>query len=194
MSIMAPVKPDDSDETGRAPSRVAVAVPDFDTVYREHRHRVLGAVRRVIGPDLEIEDVMQLVFLEVHRCLPRFEGRSKLSTWVHRIAVNVALQHLRRKKRRRWLRLGLTGDERPPQESPDAGVRRLEGRELLARVYRIIDRLTEKKRAVWVLHELEGLSPAEIGAVLDIPTNTVRSRLVAARREMLAALAQEEAS
>ncbi|MDP6946359.1 MAG: RNA polymerase sigma factor, partial [Myxococcota bacterium] len=157
---------------------------DFDALYREQRGRVLATVRSVLGPSDEIDDVVQLVFIEVHRSLDRFQGRSKLSTWIYRIAVNVALQHIRRKKRRRWLLLGPTGDEADRRPCATNSERRLEDRELLERVYAAAERLSEKKRAVWVLHELKGLGPPEIAEILEIPVNTVRSRLLAARREI----------
>ena len=163
-------------------------MPDFASVYREHRGRVLGAVRSVLGASDEIEDVVQLAFLEIHRNLGRFEGRSRLSTWIYRVAVNVALQHLRKKKRKRWLVLGLTGEEAGRRAAGGDAERRLADREALERVYEALDTLTEKKRTVWVLHELQGLSPADIGEVLGIPMNTARSRLLAARRDLFAEL------
>lgn len=162
---------------------------DFDDVYREHRGRVLATVRSVIGASDELEDVVQLAFIEIHRCLPRFEGRSKLSTWLYRIALNVALQHLRKKKRTRWLMLGFTGDEDARHPSGTNPVRRLEDREILDEVYAAADKLSEKKRVVWVLHELQGLDPHQIGEILEIPMNTVRSRLLAARTDLMAELA-----
>ena len=168
----------------RAASAVADAVPDFNTIYREQQGRVVAAVRTIIGVSDELEDVVQLAFIEVHRSLPRFQGRSKLSTWIYRIAINVALQHLRKKKRKRWLMLGNTGDELSREPSPTDDRQRLEDRELLRAVYRAADRLSEKKRTVWVLHELQGMEPGDIGEVLGIPMNTARSRLLAARREI----------
>jgi RNA polymerase sigma-70 factor, ECF subfamily len=170
------------------PTRTAV---DFDALYREQRSRVLGTVRSVLGPTDELEDVVQLVFIEVHRSLARFEGRAKLSTWVYRIAVNVSLQHIRRKKRRRWLMLGATGDEAERCSSGGRPELRLEDRELLERVYAAADRLSEKKRTVWVLHELQGLSPSEVSEVLEVPMNTVRSRLLAARKEIKSRLERD---
>jgi len=164
---------------------------DFDTIYREQRQRVLATVRSVLGPSDEIEDVVQLVFIEVHRSLARFEGRAKLSTWVYRIAVNVALQHIRRKKRRRWLMLGITGEEVEGQRAGGRPEVRIEDRQILERVYKAVDRLSEKKRIVWVLHELQGLSPAEISEVVEVPMNTVRSRLMAARKEVKSRLERD---
>lgn len=169
---------------------VAQGVVAFDAVYREQRGRVLATVRSVIGASDEVEDVVQLVFIEIHRCLPRFEGRSKLSTWIYRIAVNVALQHLRKKKRHRWLTLGVTGDEDQRHVSGRSLSSQLEDREILQEVYASADKLSERKRVVWVLHELQGLDPQQIADVLDIPMNTVRSRLLSARRDVMADLAR----
>lgn len=161
---------------------------DFDEVYREQRGSVLSAVRAILGPSDELEDVVQMAFVEIYRCLDRFEGRSKLSTWVYRIAVNVALQHLRKKKRRRWLVLSPTGEELSRQPEPGNAVSRLEDREALEHVYISVDKLSTKKRTVWILHELEGKDPQQIAEILSVPMNTVRSRLLSARRELLADL------
>jgi RNA polymerase sigma-70 factor (ECF subfamily) len=175
-------------DTDEAPA--LAALPDFDTVYREQRGRVLGAVRAIIGPSDEVDDVVQLAFIEIHRCLDRFEGRSRLSTWCYRIAINVALQHLRKKRRKRWLMLGVTGDESAEVAMPVHSARRLEDREILEKVYRAVDTLSEKKRVVWVLHEMQGQDPNEIAELLSIPMNTVRSRLLAARRDLMDELAR----
>lgn len=163
----------------------AAAVPTFDAVYREHRGRLLAVVRSVIGPSDELEDVLQLVLIEIHRCLPRFEGRSRLSTFLYRIAVNVALQHLRKKRRRRWLILGPTGEETERQPALRNDLDTLEDRELLSQVQTSAKTLPEKKRIVWQLHELQGLDPQEIADILEIPMNTVRSRLLSARKELM---------
>ena len=172
-------------------TKSASAAVDFDALYREQRGRVLATVRSVLGPTDELEDVVQLVFIEVHRSLARFEGRAKLSTWVYRIAVNVSLQHICRKKRRRWLLLGATGDEAERMSAAGRPELRLEDRELLERVYAAADRLSEKKRIVWVIHELQGLSPHEVSEVLEVPMNTVRSRLLAARKEIKSRLLKD---
>ena len=170
-----------------APSAVAerAAELDFNTLYREQKGRVLGAVRSILGPSDEVEDVVQLAFLEIHRCLHRFEGRSQLGTWVYRIAMNVALQHLRKRKRKRWLMLGATGDEHARRPEPTSTTGRIEDRQVLQRIYEALETLSEKKRTVWILHELEGKDPHEISAILGIPMNTARSRLLAARADLM---------
>jgi len=163
----------------------------FDEVYREHGGRVLGAVRSVLGPDGETEDVVQNAFIEINRSLSSFRGQSKLSTWVYRIAVNVALQHIRKKQRKRWLSFGLIHDGSHVQGPSYDGERRLESRQALRRVYALVNKLSEKKRTAWVLYEMEGMTPVEIAEVLELPLNTVRSRILSARREILEGLAAD---
>lgn len=166
----------------------AEAPPRFDDVYRAHRARIFSIVRSVIGADPDIDDVLQLVLIELHRSLPRFEARSKLTTWLYRLTVNVALQHLRKKKRARWLSFFGHGEDGAHLDPPARGneVARMEGRELLRHVDAAVAALSEKKRIVWQLYELEGFDPAEIGQMLEIPTNTARSRLQAARQDIQA--------
>jgi RNA polymerase sigma-70 factor (ECF subfamily) len=163
-------------------------IPTFEEVYREHRARIFSIVRSVVGSDPDIDDVLQLVLIELHRSLPRFEARSKLTTWLYRLTVNVALQHLRKKKRARWLSFFGHGDEGSAVDVPARGceVGRMEGRELLRHVDAAVATLSEKKRVVWQLYELEGFEPAEIGELLGIPLNTARSRLLAARHDIQA--------
>ena len=157
---------------------------DFDTVYREQKSRVYGTVHAVLGPTQDLDDVVQMAFIEIYRSLKRFEGRSRMSTWVRRIAVNVALQHIRKKRRKRWLVNDPTGEEIPKRMESVDQIRRLEEREALEKVYEVVAHLSKKKRLVWLLHELVGFSNEDIGDFLDIPLNTVRSRLLAARREL----------
>jgi RNA polymerase sigma factor (sigma-70 family) len=170
------------------PKTVPVANPDFDSIYRTQRHRIARAVRAVIGPSDEVEDVVQNAMLEIYRSLPRFQGRSKVSTWVYRVAVNVALQHLRQKKRRQWLLFGRDARDVEQQRSPGDAAAQLEGREALRLVFGLLHKLSAKKRIVWILHELEGLTPQQIAEILEIPMNTVRSRLMKGRAEIKAAM------
>jgi len=164
---------------------------DFDAIYREHGGRVLGAIRAVLGPSDEIEDLVQIAFMEIYRCLDKFEGRSKFSTWVYRIAVNIALQHIRKKKRKRWMVLGSTGEEVVRESTGVNEESRIEDRQMLEKVFAAVSKLSEKKRVVWTLHEIEGLSPQQISEIIEVPFNTVRSRLLASRRDLMELLSTE---
>ena len=160
--------------------------------YRAYRNDVARTLYRVLGPHSDLEDVLQEVFIEVFKSLPRFRGDSKLSTWLYRVCFNVALQRLR--KRRRQAEVPLPeGDKMPARyERSDATPQRtLETQERMATVYRILDQLAPKKRLVFILHEIEGHEPKEIASMVGAPVLTVRTRLHYARKEFFARAACE---
>ena len=156
----------------------------FRALYRAHRGEVHRAVFRVLGPTDEMEDVIQEAFLQIHRSLGSFRGQSKFSTWAHRVAMNVALQHLRKKKTavRSRAQDGL-------EDTVEAGAsasphRDLETRQRLDAMRRALGRLSPKKRAVVVLHDMQGMEARDIARTLRVPVFTVRTRLFYGRREL----------
>jgi RNA polymerase sigma-70 factor (ECF subfamily) len=154
----------------------------FAELFRRHRSDVGRLVFRMLGPSPDTEDVIQEVFLQVHRSLAEFRGQAKFTTWLHRVTVNVVLMVRRAAKSRPVF----TGEPSADQEA-DRGLLPDEGAARHARIdafRRLLDRLPEKKRTVFVLHELEGLTPAEIAEIVDAPVLTVRTRLFYARREL----------
>jgi RNA polymerase sigma-70 factor, ECF subfamily len=166
--------------------------PDaFRELFRAHRDDVARLVHRMTGSRADLEDLVQEVFLQVHRSIADFRGDARFSTWLYRLTVNVVLMHRRSAKSRPHL-IAEEAAEPPkdPRLLPDEQVAR--GRRVAA-FYRVIDRLSDKKRSVFVLHEVEGLSPAEIAKIVDAPVLTVRTRLFYARREVLAMLQDEPA-
>jgi RNA polymerase sigma-70 factor (ECF subfamily) len=163
----------------------------FQELFHQHRTPVAQLVHRMTGGGSELEDLVQEVFVQVHKSLGRFRNDSRLSTWIYRIAVNVVLMH-RRAARSRPLSVapppeGALVDEAGPPDEQLARRRRIEA------LYRVLDRVSEKKRAVYILHELEGLSPSEIASIVSAPVLTVRTRLFYARREVVDLLQSEPA-
>lgn len=158
-------------------------------LYRRHGRRVESVARHVVGPSDELEDIVQEVFIELQRALHRFRGEARFTTWLHRVTVNVALQHLRRGRRKGWLRwlgLGDAPDAWLPQApAPDQAV---EARETVRALYAILDGISDKKRVVFALYELEGMALEDIAATVGTSVNTVKSRLFHARREVFEAL------
>jgi RNA polymerase sigma-70 factor (ECF subfamily) len=136
--------------------------------------------------------VVQEVFVQVFRSMKDFRGQSKFSTWIHRVAVNVVLMHRRAARSRPSYT-----EELPPEHTPDDNsVLPDEDADRRARVRvfaKLLDQLAEKKRTVFVLHEIEGISPQEIAAIVGAPVLTVRTRLFYARRELEALMAAEPA-
>jgi RNA polymerase sigma-70 factor (ECF subfamily) len=108
---------------------------------------------------------------------------------LHRVTVNVVLMHKRAARSRPQL-VHPVGDETQadPRLMPDEDVARLER---MRAFRRLIDRLAEKKRTVFLLHELEGMAPADIAKIVDAPVLTVRTRLFYARRELAEMLKEE---
>jgi len=163
----------------------------FQELFHLHRASVAQLVHRMTGGSSELEDLVQEVFVQVHKSLGRFRNESRLSTWIYRIAVNVVLMH-RRAASSRPISVA------PPQEATlvdEAGPpdEQLARRRRVEALYRVLDRVSEKKRAVYILHELEGLSPSEIGSIVGAPVLTVRTRLFYARREVVELLQSEPA-
>ncbi len=160
----------------------------FDELVRRHRDAIHRFVRWHLGaPGGEAEDVTQDVLIEVFRCLPRYEGRSRLRTWMLGLAHNVC-----RQRRRAWGGAGRAlvvagARDEVLRTVPDAAAdldALLARREVHARVRAAIESLGPEHRDVVLLREIEGLSYGEIAGVLQIPVGTVRSRLHNARVEL----------
>lgn len=165
----------------------------FRSLFLAHRHQVARVIQRLV-PREDVEDVAQEVFLHVFRSLPSFRGDSRFSTWLHRLALNVARMHLRRGKSRP--KLALAGnDERKVLEQPNLATPAVdaERNERVRALYRLLEGLSDKKREALILHDLEGVPADEIAKILDIPVMTVRTRVFYARKELYAALAQDPA-
>lgn len=179
---------DASDLVARCRAGEAAA---FRQLFREHRVAVTRLVHRMTGGSLDLEDLVQEVFVQVHKSLGGFRREAQLGTWIYRIAVNVVLMH-RRAQRSRPTSIAAPSEAAwvDETEQPDEQVAR---RRRIAALYRLLDRMSEKKRTVYVLHELEGMTPAEIAKVVGAPVLTVRTRLFYARRTLLAELTAEPA-
>lgn len=163
----------------------------FREIFRAHRADVSRVVFRMIGPGPEVEDVVQEVFLHVYRSLPSFRGESRFSTWLYRLAVNVSRMHLRKgRSRPRFADVEVPESPREgvPHETPDVIVER---QERVRTLYRLLDRLSDKKREVLVMHDFDGVPAKEIAEIVGVPVLTVRTRLFYARKELYAAMTEE---
>jgi RNA polymerase sigma-70 factor, ECF subfamily len=163
----------------------------FRDLFMLHRADVARLVQRMLGTSSDLEDVVQEVFLQVHRSIKDFKGNARFTTWLYRLTVNVVLMHRRAARSRPAftdpLESHVARDVRPLPDEQVARIARIQA------FYRLLDRLSDKKRVVFVLHELEGMSPAEIGKIVGAPVLTVRTRLFYARRELAHMLRDEPA-
>jgi RNA polymerase sigma-70 factor (ECF subfamily) len=152
---------------------------------------VYAQVRKLAGRR-DVDDLAQAAAEQAIRALPSFGGRSQLATWTHRIAYLTILKHDR--WYRRWLRrFTFTPDgELPEREQADTASEEAIARgERLVHLRRALQKLSPKRRAVVVLHDLEGLPVDEIATIVNAPPLTVRSRLRDGRKTLAQLLAQD---
>jgi RNA polymerase sigma-70 factor (ECF subfamily) len=161
----------------------------FRELFHAHRQDVARLAQRMLGRRTDLEDIVQEVFLQVHRSIRDFRHGARFSTWLYRVTVNVVLMHRRSAKSRPLFGEApehvAAVDQRPRADE------QVERHRRVAAFHRLLDRLSDKKRVVFVLHELEGLAPGEIAKIVGSPVLTVRTRLFYARRELLTMLGEE---
>ena len=158
----------------------------FDLLVRKYQHRVAAIVGRYVRDWSECQDIAQETFIRAYRAIGNFRGDAQFSTWLHRIAVNTAKNHL------------VASNRRPPTDDIDVDdaeffddatglrdhdtpERELMRQQMEQTVLRAVQALPEELRVAITLREVEGLSYGEIAARMDCPIGTVRSRIFRAR-------------
>lgn len=154
----------------------------YDRLVGAHQDRVYQVAYRVTGNPEDAWDAAQEAFVKAFRSLRTFRGAAAFATWLHRIAVNAALDIVRR---RPPTSDALDAAVAMPAESVDRAV---EQREIQRRIHGAIAGLPPDQRVAVVLRDVQGLSYGEIAAVLQVPVGTVRSRLSRAREALRRAL------
>ncbi|MGB5332246.1 MAG: RNA polymerase sigma factor RpoE [Woeseiaceae bacterium] len=158
----------------------------FDLLVLKYQHKIVNLVMRYVrDPELAL-DITQEAFIKAYRALPRFRGDSAFYTWMYRIAVNTAKNHLAAQRRRPMnVELDLQDPDQydlhaklKETDTPEAITLSNETREA---VERAIAALPEDLRTAIILRELEGMSYEEIAQTMECPVGTVRSRIFRAR-------------
>jgi RNA polymerase sigma-70 factor, ECF subfamily len=173
-SSLLPLPVTDVDERQRS-------LTDFRRFYVEHVEFVRRVVARLAGPNGDIDDAIQEVFLVALRRRSSFAGRAAPSTWLYAIAQRVVMAARRRARVRGFFGLDLATVLQRTTATPQ---QIFEHRESSERLYRLLERISDKKRTVFVLFELEGLPGEEIAHIVGCPLKTVWTRLHHARREL----------
>ena len=160
----------------------------FTQLYERTHQMAWGVLYKVVGPSSDLEDLLQESYLQLIKALKNYRGDSKVTTFLHRVCVNVGLMHLRTKRRR---------PEDPTDELPavEAGVESspehaAKVKQASVMLQKALSTLSEEKAQVFTYHELLGLKPEEISELVKVPVNTVRSRLNRARVDFTAAVAK----
>ncbi len=166
----------------------------FARLVETHSTRIYRLALKILGDPQDAEDVLQDTFVKALRALPSFEGRSSLSTWLYRIAVNEALMMVRKRR----ADVVSIDEEKEDQEGEAEPVEIIdwcclpEGDLLSAEARRFLDtavqRLSPALRAVFVLRDIEGLSVKEAAETLGLTEATVKTRLLRARLKLREAL------
>ncbi len=186
-SITAPSEPDERELVERARGGDQAAYSEL--VRRLHR-RIYALIYGMTGNKEDAEDVLQEVFVKAYTSLKHFKGDSSFYTWVYRIAVNRTINFLKQRNRRAGVSLDNMdeGVERDPayvelvaRESP---VRDTTINELQKKLNDALQKLSEKHRAVVVMHDIQGIPHDEIARMLGTSQGTVRSRLFYARQQL----------
>jgi len=158
----------------------------FASLYALHKRRIYSLCLRMVGNVAEAEDLTQEAFLQLHRKIATFRGDSAFSTWLHRLAINVVLMHLRKKG------LSLISLDEAMEPTPEEGPGRSFGAPDLS-LAGSIDRLALERaisdlpagyRLIFVLHDIEGYEHNEIAAMLDCSIGNSKSQLHKARLKL----------
>jgi len=185
-TVPSPLRP--LDDSRLVAAYLAGQSAAFDELVERYQKRLLNFVYRTIGDRERAEDLVQEVFIRVHRHLHRFDQAKKFSTWIYTIASNLAKNELRNRSRNplvlfQAIKKSWEPDHRPlqfedPHQRPDDLYRRRHLREL---VEWAVGQLPAHHREVFVLRELEGKTYEEIAEVTGCNLGTVKSRLNRAR-------------
>ena len=155
-------------------------VLDLDRVYREHAGSVSRWLRRLTGKS-EVSDTLQEVFEVVQRRLPSFRGDAQLATWLYAIALRVVIAKRRKARVRRLLFAQVQVQFDLDSEAAQSPADDLMRRQATHIVYTVLERLSERERALLILFELEGLPIAQVASILRLSENNVAVSLHRAR-------------
>jgi RNA polymerase sigma-70 factor (ECF subfamily) len=164
-------------------------VPAFEELYREHSSRLLNLAWRMCGTRTDAEDLLQEIFLQVHRKLPEFRGEAAIGTWLYRLAMNRCLDHLKSKQSRNSAATSSLDEEHMPhllraRTAAEPAIGRLD-------LERAIALLPGAARAAFILHDVDGFQHQEIADILGISEGTSKSQVHKARMRLRAHLTQQ---
>jgi RNA polymerase sigma-70 factor (ECF subfamily) len=175
----------------------------FDALVLKHTQKLYGLVYHMTSNHDDTDDLLQDIWTKVYRSLAGFRGASRFTTWVHSIAVNMTINFVKRRARRRAVSLeeansadaenrafGQTEADKAALVSPHTPRSEANLGELQKRLGEALDRLTPDHKAVVTMFDIQGMAHAEISKILGVSEGTVRSRLFYAHRQLQSYLSE----
>ena len=163
-------------------------VDAFEQIITKYEKKIFGLIYNMLRNENEIEDVAQEVFIKVYKNLDKFHGDSSLYTWIYKIATNLCLDQIKKRKEVIYIdeKLQLDDGEVEFQIPSDEKLQDeiYEQKELKQKLESCIDKLPEKQKAMIVLRDIKGLSYDEIAEILDLKLGTVKSQINRARLKL----------
>jgi RNA polymerase sigma-70 factor, ECF subfamily len=158
----------------------------FEELYAAHAGKLFSVACRMLGNQSDAEDILQEIFLSAHRKLDGFRGDAALGTWLYRLAMNQCLDHLRSRSARTSQVTDVLDDEPALYEAGSPGL----AEQTVAKmdIERALAQLPDGCRAVFVLHDIEGLEHREVAEALGIAEGTSKSQVHKARLRLRALL------
>ena len=157
----------------------------FRKLYGEYHQKIYGTAITMLGNAEDAEDAVQEVFMKIYRNVSHFDGKSKIGTWIYRIAVNVCIDYVRRNKVRRAKSVSLEESSLfNLTENGEKADRSVISGEVNQLTKIAITQLSPKLRTVVVLRDLQGLTHSEIAGILGCSKGTVSSRLTRGRLKL----------
>jgi len=166
----------------------------FRPIVERYQNRIFAMVVGMVRDEAEARDLVQNAFIKAYQGLDTFRLDSSFYTWLYRIAMNLAIDSCRKRRRRKTgsfdeaIAARDEDGEMLELHHVDGPAEALHRKELRQRIFAAMEELTEEQREVLLLREVEGLSYAEISESMGIPEGTVMSRLFYARKKMQALL------
>jgi len=153
--------------------------------FRLYRQKVFDLAYRSLGVKIHIDDVVQQVFIALFGSLRHFKGESSLDTWVYRITVKICTTQLRKKYRKRQPLIVYDSMEKENEDSSGLDpAATLEKKELVRAIYDAFDKISNEKRLIVTMYEMDGHTIEEIAHILKKPIGTIKSRLFHGRRAL----------
>ena len=156
----------------------------FEELVARYGKRIFNMAHSMLGDRAGAEDICQEVWTKAYFSLPKFKGKSRFYTWLYRLAVNVCLDEMRKRKRTQAISLDELGFKHQPETQDPPAPEQLEHLEMGRIVWKLLVELPAELRATLICREIEGFNYEEIARIMKVRVGTVRSRLFRAREQL----------